>query len=91
MTPRLRGRTAQIEEPIEDAGKWAYELTMWDLAGETLIGEPWLFGPFETEEKAKEEGREIVRFASGAITGEERPAKYIDMKNGGILRPWDSN
>lgn len=90
--PRLRGRAAQIESPPEDAGKWAYEITVWDLSGEHQVGEPLLFGPYDTEAIACEEGRKNIRRASEAI--EEHvtggvSGKYLDLKNGAIMRPWN--
>lgn len=90
--PRIRGRVAEIETPVEHAGKFAYEMSIWDLAGEKQAGEPFLFGPFETEEIAKEQGREIVKKASQALEKEmtgEVSNRFLDMKNGGVMRPWD--
>jgi hypothetical protein len=92
--PRLRGRAAQIDSPPEDAGKWLYELTMWDLSGEHQVGEPWFFGPFETEAIAKTEGREITKKVSQTVEKEitgEVSGRFLDLKNGGIMRPWDEN
>lgn len=91
VVPRLRGRVAEIELPIEDKGKFCYELSLWTFDGETQVGEPWLFGPFASEAVAMEKGKEIVKFAAEAIekdmTGEVS-GKFFDLKNGGILRPW---
>lgn len=91
MIPRLRGRSAQIQEPIEDLDKWVYEVSLWDLSGENQIGEPGLFGPYETEAIALEEGRKIIQKISEKIEKElsgEISGMYLDLKNGGVMRPW---
>lgn len=92
MLPRIRGRTARIESTDKDNGKWLYEMSLWQLSGETRIGEPFLFGPFENEEVAKTEGKKIVQFACEEIekdiTGGTISGRYLDLKNGGVMRPW---
>lgn len=94
MPPRIRGRTAQIETPIEDAGKWVYELSFWEITGEKQIGEPMLFGPFNSEDHAHEEGMRLVQRACETIEKEETgqtSGKYFDLKNGGVMRPWQEH
>lgn len=85
--PRIRGRSAEIEEPLEDKGKWVYEVSFWDLAGEKQLHKPAIFGPFDTQEKAQEAGRVIVREFCDAVTG-IKTEDYFDMQNGGVIRPW---
>lgn len=89
--PRIRGRTAQIQEPIEDRDKWVYEVSVWDLAGEKQLMEPALYGPYETEQIAMNEGRKIVQTITERIekdmTGKVS-GRYLDLKNGAIMRPW---
>ncbi len=88
--PRIRGRAGQAEEG-EHKGKWFYDASFWTFDGETQIGDVFQIGPFDTEEIACEKGREMVRFISEVIEKEETggvSGKYIDMKNGGVLRPW---
>lgn len=93
MIPRIRGRAGEIEDG-EHKGMWGYELSMWTLDGETQVGEPWVLGPFKTKEEAQEVGMDAVKLAcetieqglSGGVSG-----KYLDLKNGAILRPWDNN
>lgn len=91
--PRLRGR-AGIADQGEHEGKWYYEISVWDLSGEHQAGPPFQFGPFESEAAACDKGREIVKDLSEHIekqqTGEVS-GRYLDMKNGGIMRPWESN
>lgn len=91
IPPRIRGRTAEIEEPIEDAGKFVYEITIWDLNGEKQISEPMLFGPFDTEAIAKEQGYEIARRVCQGMEKQMTGStsnKYLDLKNGAVMRSW---
>lgn len=90
--PRIKGRVGVIEAPHEDAGKFAYEVSIWDFYGETQLFQPFVFGPFNDEESATNFGREKVKSLcqSFAETNEEvDPTRYMDMKNGGVLRPWE--
>ena len=88
--PRIRGR-AGIADEGEHAGKWFYELSIWDLSGEKECGPPFQFGPFELEQDAYAFGRNKIKEVSQAIeelvTG-GKSGRYLDMKNGGIMRPW---
>lgn len=93
--PRIRGRLAQFAEPEEWKDKWCFEITFWSFDGEHQYGEPiGPFGPFETEAEASVELKKAARMASETcemkMTG-EISGKFIDMKNGGILRPWEEN
>lgn len=93
MIPRIRGKVGQATEPADVAGKWFFELSIWDFTGEHLIGEPWNIGPWDSEEIAHEEMRRACRLACGAIEkshGQEPSKDFLDMKNGGILRSWDN-
>lgn len=89
MIPRIRGRVGQDEN-----NQWCFEISVWHLDGEKQVGEPMTFGPWDSEKIAHEEMNRSVRIASEAAEksmGCEPSGKYIDMKNGGILRPWESN
>lgn len=93
VVPRIRGR-AGIAEDGPHKGKWFYEITVWDFTGEVQVGAPLQIGPFDSENGACAAGREAVRFACEAIekdAGHEPDGKYLDMKNGGIMRPWENN
>lgn len=89
--PRIRGRVGTAEDG-EHKGKWFYEISIWDLGGEHQAGPPFQFGPFESEtiacefgrNKTKEISEQIETFVTGKISG-----RYLDFKNGGIMRPWD--
>lgn len=88
--PRIRGKCFQIEEPIDIKDKWGFELSMWDLSGEVLIGELGQYAPFDSEEKAKAEMMRAAKLCCDKAEGGES-LNYIDMKNGGVLRPWESH
>ena len=87
-TPRLRARVGNGED-----GKFYFELSMWNLGATKMVGKPWTFGPFDTEKEAHEHMVEVTRKASDHLVelmGEKPTGEYIDMKNGGITRPWVS-
>lgn len=90
--PRIRGRSGVADEG-EHEGKWFYEVSIWDLSGEHQAGPPFQFGPFETEAEACEFGRDKVKWVSQHVeellTG-EKSNRFLDLKNGGIMRPWDN-
>jgi hypothetical protein len=89
--PRIRGRVGQIEEPYLDAGKWAFEISIWDLTGEHQVGEPiGPIGPYDTQELALSELKKATKLCCDVATGEPS-TRYLDMKNGGIMRPWEEN
>jgi hypothetical protein len=78
----------------EHKNKWFIEVSVWDLAGEKELFEGWSIGPWDTEKIAKSKMREVAKVISDAITEsvDGRPAlKYIDMKQGGLLRSWEEN
>lgn len=89
--PRIRGR-AGIADDGEDKGKWFYEISIWDFSGETQAGEPFQFGPFDSEDQAcafgREKTKDISEYLEELLTG-KKSGRYMDMKNGGIMRPWD--
>lgn len=91
--PRIRGR-AGIAAEGEHKGKWFYEVSIWDLSGEHCAGPPFQFGPFDSENAAAKKGRAIVKDISQhlekVMTG-EASNKYLDMLNGGIMRPWEDH
>ncbi len=92
MIPRIRGRSAEIEKGQGHDGKFCYEISVWTFDGEKQLGDSHVIGPFDTIEIARAEGLKFVRSISEKIekdqTG-EISGKFLDMKNGGILRPWD--
>lgn len=94
MIPRIRGVAGEIMDG-PDAGKWIYEISVWTLGGETQLFEPWMLGPFESRRQAQDVGRDATKtvceavekaIGDGTISG-----KYLDMKNGGVLRPWKNH
>lgn len=91
--PRIRGR-AGIADEGEHKGKWFYEISIWDLSGENEAGPPFQFGPFDSEKKACEFGRnktkDVSQFIEELVTG-EKSGRYFDLKNGGIMRDWEEN
>lgn len=94
MIPRIRGKLGQIEEPLEDKGKWVFALGIWDLNGEKLLADLGIFGPYETEVLAKQEMKKSVR---DVVQGYEKfltgttSERYLDLKNGAVLRSWDDS
>ena len=92
--PRIKGRVGQVEDG-EQRGKWFFELSIWDLYGKEQQGEPFIIGPWETEEIAGEELKKASRIVCDAFVKEvlkvEPSGEYMDMKNGGVLRPWDNH
>lgn len=87
MIPRIRG---QVGQAIEDR-KWYFEISIWTFDGEKQIGKPFLFGPHETKEIADQELKKKTQEVCEIIeknAGCEPSGKYLDMKNGGVLRPW---
>lgn len=94
IPPRIRGR-AGIAQPGQGVdGKWFFEITVWDLAGEKQFGDALQLGPFETEEIAKDIGFKATREVSEAFekqAGFEPSGKFLDLKNGAILRSWESH
>lgn len=94
IPPRIRGRVGQFAEPEEWKDKYCFEILVADLYGNN-IGDPiGPFGPYDTEEKAKEEMRSAVRMAAESYETKangQASGEYLDMKNGGIIRKWDEN
>lgn len=88
MIPRIRGRVG-----TGDDGKFYFEMSLWDLHGENCAGK-WDFGPWNTEAIAHDEMKKCARFMTETLEkekGGEPSGKFLDMKNGGILRPWDQH
>lgn len=84
--PRLRSRVG-----TGDDQKFYFEISMWDFAATKMVGEPWTFGPFETEKEAHEQMKLTMQKASDELVrldGGKPDGTYLDMKNGGTLRPW---
>lgn len=89
MIPRIRARTGRGEDD-----KWYFEISVWSFDGEKQAGEPITIGPWESEQKAKDEMMKAVQMVSEHYEKEktgEVSGKYLDMKNGGVLRPWKTN
>jgi hypothetical protein len=89
--PRIRARVGKISEPQEFKNQWAFEISMWTFDGETQVGELGTFGPYKTEKEAHEKMRlmtqticeSVEHKMTGGISG-----KYLDLKNGAVMRPW---
>lgn len=90
MIPRIRAKVGKIDNG-EYKDKWAFEISLWTLDGEKMIGEPFTIGPWDTKEQAHTEMKSAVKLSCEAIekaNGCDPSGKFLDMKNGGILRPW---
>jgi hypothetical protein len=86
MIPRIRGRVGK-----GDDGKYYAEISLWELSGEKMIGDPFTIGPIETEGEAYEHLHEAVKRSCEAIEkayGHEPSGQYLDLKNGAVLKPW---
>lgn len=93
--PRIRGKVGTIEDPPEWRGQFCFEISMWTLDGETQVGDPiGPFGPYKTEKEAQDALRSATRKACEAVelgvTG-QISGKFLDLKNGAVMRPWDEN
>jgi len=94
MIPRIRGRAGQAEPGQGMDGKWFYEISIWDLTGEKQAGPPFQLGPFDSEEECCKVGRHAVKMVSEkweTLDGGQPSGKYLDLKNGAILRPWEDH
>jgi hypothetical protein len=93
--PRIRCRSAEIIDPPELRGKWAFEVSLWDFYGERQIGEPFgPYGAFDTQAQAIEESKRCAQMICDDIVksmGEEPTGRYLDMKNGGVVRKWEND
>lgn len=92
LPPRIRGKVGQADPGQGFDGKWFFTVYIATFYGKE-IGDPiGPFGPFDTEKVALQEMRTAVRLAAETYekneTGEVS-GKFMDMKNGGILRNWD--
>lgn len=88
---RIRGRAGEADEGPH-IGKWFYEISIWDLSGEHQAGDAFQFGPFESEAQACAAGRVLVKNLSQHIEKEltgKSSGRFLDLKNGAIMRPWD--
>ena len=86
MPPRIRGKVGTGED-----GKFYFEITLWDFYGKFQVGEPFTIGPWENEQQAHDEMKRAVKITCETIEkshGSEPSGEYMDMKSGGILRPW---
>lgn len=87
--PRIRARVGLGED-----NKYYFEISLWTFDGETKIFDPFTVGPWETEIKAHEEMNKAVQLVCEQIEkskGLEPSGKYIDLKNGAVLRPWQQH
>lgn len=91
---RIRSRSGIIEEG-KDVGKWAFEVSLWTFDGEHQVGEPFgPFGPFDSQLEAIEESKRCVQLIAEVLEkteGQKPSGKYIDFKNGGVLRNWENH
>lgn len=85
--PRFRGRVGQSP----DNNKFYFEISIWNLAGTEMIGDPFTVGPFDTEQIARTELKNamdhVIKSMSednGVPTGE---AGYVDFADGGKFKP----
>lgn len=86
IIPRIRARVGTGED-----NKFYFELSIWNFVGTEMLGGPFVVGPFETEKQAHEEMLKATQTACEVIEkgmGQEPSGQYLDMKNGGQLRPW---
>ena len=93
MIPRIQGKIGQGDEPGHPHhGKWFF--TVWfSTLGGGEAKEVGTFGPWETEQIAKDELKKACRLGCEALEeklgGDGKPSgHYIDMKTN-ELRPWD--
>lgn len=91
MIPRIQGKIGQADEPgHEYHGKWFF--TIWlSFIGEGQPKEIGTFGPWETEQIAKDELKNACRMGCEALEEKISGTKsghYIDMKTN-ETRPWD--
>lgn len=95
--PRIRGKVGQAESPDDVKGKYFFEISIWDLAGENQVGDPLgPFGPFDTEKVAKEEMRKAVKMCCDIYLDkvglpQDASRGYVDMKNEGKFRKWEES
>jgi hypothetical protein len=93
--PRIRARVGKVDDPPEWRGQWCFEISVWTLDGETQIGNPiGPFGPYKTKKEATEKMNEAVRMCCerAEIMVDGKPSgKYFDLKNGGVMRRWETN
>lgn len=85
MIPRIRGRVG-----TGDDGKFYFEISLWDLGGtECYLREN--IGPYDTEVQAHQELKKCAQFVSEGVetlNGKQPTGKYVDFKDGGILKAW---
>lgn len=91
--PRIRGRVGLCHEDEDPQyiGKWFFEISIWDFTGERSAGPPIQYGPWDSEVIAHAEMKKAVQVISETIEKEvtgKISGKYLDMKNGGVMRPW---
>lgn len=86
MPPRIRGKVGTADD-----GKFYFEISLWDFYGKQQVGDPFTIGPWDTEKQAHEEMKKAAKLSCDAIEkgqGFKPSGEYMDMKSGGILRPW---
>lgn len=87
--PRVRARTGEGDDK-----KFYFEISLWNFEGTNSLGDPFCFGPYETESEAKKhmrEGVELVVKTLQESAGAEPTGQFIDFKNGGVLRSFNGN
>lgn len=88
MPPRIRGKVGTADD-----GKIYFEISIWDFYGKQQAGEPFTIGPWKDEQEAHDEMKKAVKIVCESIEksqGNKPSGEYMDMKSGGILRPWEN-
>lgn len=91
--PRIKGRVGSVDEG-EFKGTFFFEIAMFDFYGEKQVGEPMTFGPYKNEPEARAEMMKAVRLACDTIETavDGKPSvRFMDMKNGGVMRNWEEH
>lgn len=92
---RIRSESGQCDDPKDEHfNKWFCRVSLWSVDGEEEIGTLGMWGPFETQKMAQARGKEVGKFAAEEIEkllDGKASGKYLDMKNGGVLRSWQEH
>jgi hypothetical protein len=83
---RIRGRVGIND----DDQKYYFELSMWEPSGETLVGPPWMIGPWETEEIAHAQLKKAIEIVRHELQ-KEHSAIILDTIKGGVVQPRHSD
>lgn len=83
---RIRGRVGIND----DNQKYYFELSMWEPSGETLVGPPWMIGPWETEEIANKELKKAISLVLEDLQ-DRASGVHIERSKGGVVQPEHSD